>query len=181
LEGHCGHRDLRRSSHASSEKEVVSADTAEENCGVPRSILDSKLDSKYGEMVVKNTVSASNSQEVETYLANVPEPARSTLKKMRATIKSVVPPEATEGLSYGMPAFHYKGALVAYAAFKNHCSLFPMQASLIDEMRDELKGYRTSKGTLQFPRETPLPAPLIKKIVKARIFENKLKEQIKRK
>src|SRR5208282_265598 len=109
---------------------------------------------------------------VNAYLAKVPEPARSTLEKMRATIRSVLPAEATEGLSYGIPAFRYKGALVGYAAFKNHCSFFPMQASLIDEMKEELKGYRTSKGTLQFPVDKPLPAALVKKMVKARVAEN---------
>jgi uncharacterized protein YdhG (YjbR/CyaY superfamily) len=109
---------------------------------------------------------------VEAYLAGVPEPARTTLRKMRAMIRSVVPKEATEGLSYGMPAFRYKGALVAYAAFKDHCSFFPMQASLIDEMQEELTAYRTSKGTLQFPREKPLPAGLVKKMVKRRVEEN---------
>ena len=109
---------------------------------------------------------------VEDYLDQVPEPARSTLQKIRAAIRSVVPPAATEGLSYGMPAFHYKGSLVAYAAFKKHCSFFPMQASLIDQMKDELAGYRTSKGTLQFPLDRPLPAALVKKMVKVRIEEN---------
>ncbi len=112
---------------------------------------------------------------VDAYLAKVSEPARTTLGKLRATIRSVVPSEATEGLSYGMPAFHYKGALVAYAAFKNHCSFFPMQASLTDEMQEELKGYRTSKGTLQFSLDKPLPAPLVKKMVKRRIAENELR------
>jgi uncharacterized protein YdhG (YjbR/CyaY superfamily) len=110
--------------------------------------------------------------EVDAYLAKVPEPARTTLEKLRATIRSVVPPETTEALSYGIPAFRYKGGLVAYAAFKKHCSFFPMQASLIDEMKDELKNYRTSKGTLQFPPNKPLPVPLVKKMVKARIAEN---------
>ena len=114
----------------------------------------------------------SQAADVEVYLAKVPEPARTTLEKLRATIRSVVPPEATEALSYGMPAFRYKGALVAYAAFKKHCSFFPMQASLIDEMTDELKNYRTAKGTLQFPLDKPLPATLVKKMVKARIAEN---------
>ncbi|HUD99442.1 MAG TPA: DUF1801 domain-containing protein [Bryobacteraceae bacterium] len=113
---------------------------------------------------------------VTAYLARVPEPARSTLEKIRATIRSVVPAEATEGLSYGMPAFRYKGALVAYAAFKNHCSFFPMQASLIDEMKEELKGYRTSKGTLQFPVDKPLSTALVKKMVKARVAENEGKK-----
>jgi uncharacterized protein YdhG (YjbR/CyaY superfamily) len=111
-------------------------------------------------------------EDVEAYLAEVGEPARTTLKKLRATIRSVVPPETTEGLSYGMPAFRYKGALVAYAAFKSHCSFFPMQASLIDEMKEELKGYRTSKGTLQFDPDKGLPAALVKKMVRARVAEN---------
>ena len=98
--------------------------------------------------------------------------ARTTLEKLRTVIRSIVPPETTEALSYGIPAFRYKGGLVAYAAFKKHCSFFPMQASLIDEMKDELKDYRTSKGTLQFPLDKPLPATLVKKMVKARIAEN---------
>jgi uncharacterized protein YdhG (YjbR/CyaY superfamily) len=114
--------------------------------------------------------------DVEAYLDTVPEPARTTLEKVRATIRSVVPAEATEGLSYGMPAFRYKGALVAYAAFKDHCSFFPMNASLIDTMKEELRGYRTSKGTLQFPVDKPLPAALVKKMVKARIADNERKK-----
>jgi len=113
---------------------------------------------------------------VEAYLARVPEPARSTLEKLRATIRAAVPAEATEGLSYGMPAFHYMGALVAYAAFKRHCSFFPMNASLIDTMADELKAYRTAKGTLQFAQDQPLPAALVRKIVKARVAENEAKK-----
>lgn len=117
----------------------------------------------------------STADDVDAYFARVPEPARTTLSKLRVTIGSVVPSGATEQLSYGMPAFHYKGALVAYAAFKNHCSFFPMQASLIDEMQEELKGYRTAKGTLQFPLDKPLAAALVKKMVKKRIAENERK------
>jgi len=113
---------------------------------------------------------------VEEYLAKVPEPAQSTLRKVRASIKAAAPKEATEGISYGMPAFRYKGALVGYAAFKNHCSFFPMQASLIDAMKDELKAYRTAKGTLQFAMDKPLPATLIKKMVKARVIENEARK-----
>ena len=114
-------------------------------------------------------------EAMNAYLARVPEPARSTLEKLRATIRSVVPAETTEAISYGIPAFRYNGGLVAYAAFKNHCSFFPMQASLIDTMKEELKGFRTSKGTLQFPSDKPLPAALVKKMVKARVSENKQK------
>jgi uncharacterized protein YdhG (YjbR/CyaY superfamily) len=117
-------------------------------------------------------------KDVEAYLARVPEPARSTLEKVRATIRSVVPAEATEALSYGMPAFRYKGALVGYAAFKNHCSFFPMNASLLDALADDLKGYRTSKGTLQFPLDKPLPVTLVKKMVKARVAENERKKSV---
>jgi uncharacterized protein YdhG (YjbR/CyaY superfamily) len=107
---------------------------------------------------------------VDEYLARVPEPARSTLSKVRATIRSVVPPEATEAISYGIPAFKYKGTLVWFAAFAEHCSFFPT-AGVIEEFKDELKGFPTSKGTIQFPVNKPLPATLVKKMVKARVAQ----------
>ena len=87
-------------------------------------------------------------------------------------IRAAAPKEATEAISYGMPAFKYKGSLVGYAAFKEHCSFFPMSGTLIEEMQDDLKKYKTSKGTIQFPLDKPLPAALVKKLVKARILEN---------
>ena len=106
---------------------------------------------------------------VDEYLAEVSEPARSTLSKMRAMIRSIAP-EATEAISYGMPAFKYKGrGLVAYAAFKNHCSFFPMSGAVVESFAAELKGYATSKGTIQFPSDKGLPAGLVKKIVKAKM------------
>jgi uncharacterized protein YdhG (YjbR/CyaY superfamily) len=114
--------------------------------------------------------------DVETYLAWCPEPHRSTLKKIRAMIRSVVPKQTTEAISYGMPAFRYNGGLVGYAAFKEHCSFFPMSATLLDDFADEIKGYRTSKGTLQFPVDKPLPAALVKKMVKARVVQNQTKK-----
>ncbi len=120
---------------------------------------------------------ASGAADVEKYLAAVPEPARTTLEKVRATIRSVVPAEAVEALSYGMPAFKYKGALVGYAAFQEHCSFFPMSASLLDEFPEETKKYRSSKGTLQFPLDKPLPAALLKKLVKARVAQNEAKKK----
>ena len=116
-------------------------------------------------------------KDVDEYLARLPEPARTTLNKIRATIRSVAPPEATEGISYGMPAFKYKGPLVFIAAFSGHCSLFPGSGSLIEEFQDDLKGYHTSKGTIQFPVDKPLPAALVKKLVKARIAQNERKKQ----
>jgi uncharacterized protein YdhG (YjbR/CyaY superfamily) len=120
---------------------------------------------------------AAGASAVAAYLAAVPEPARSSLEKMRVLIRSTAPAEATEAIGYGMPTFRYKGALVAYAAFKNHCSLFPMNASLVEAFKDELKEYKTSKGTIQFTAEKPLPAALVKKLVKARVAENEQKKQ----
>jgi uncharacterized protein YdhG (YjbR/CyaY superfamily) len=116
-------------------------------------------------------------RDVEGYLAGVSEPARSTLDKIRAVIRAAVPAEATETISYGMPAFRYKGTLLGYAAFSNHCSLFPMSARVIVALADELKGYETSKGTIRFPVDKPPPAALVKKIVKMRVADNENKKQ----
>jgi len=108
------------------------------------------------------------------YLAGVPEPARSSLQKIRAAIQSVVPPGTTETISYGMPAFKYHGILVYFAAFSDHCSLFPT-ALAIEQFKNELKGFQTSKGTIQFTTDKPLPISLVKKMVKARIAQNERK------
>jgi uncharacterized protein YdhG (YjbR/CyaY superfamily) len=109
---------------------------------------------------------------VEEYLESVPQPARTTLEKVRAVIRSAAPKGTTEIISYGIPTFHYKRGLVAYAAFKDHCSFFPLGSKALDEFKDELKQYRVSKGTLHFSLDKPLPAALIKKIVRARIGQN---------
>src|SRR5438105_11941728 len=114
---------------------------------------------------------------VDEYIQAVPEPARGTLKKIRSIIRSVVPPGTTEAISYGIPMFKYKGALFGYAAFTNHCSLFPMGSSVIQAFKDDLKGFQTSKGTIRFPVDKPPPTPLLKKLVKARIAQNELKHQ----
>ena len=108
---------------------------------------------------------------IDEYLAVVPEPGRTTLENMRATIRAAAP-AASEVISYGMPAFKYRGrGLVAIAAFKKHCSLFPMSGAVIEKFKVELEGFHTSKGTLQFPLDKPLPASLVKKIVRARMVE----------
>lgn len=109
---------------------------------------------------------------VDEYLAAVPEPARSTLDQIRAAIRSTVPAEAAEAISYGIPVFKHKGAVVWFAAFRDHCSLFP-GASVIAAFKDELKDYQTSKGTIRFPLDKPLPPALVKKLVKARMAERK--------
>jgi uncharacterized protein YdhG (YjbR/CyaY superfamily) len=110
--------------------------------------------------------------KVEEYLSRVPEPARSTLELVRAAIRSAVPSGTTEVISYGMPAFRYEGVLVSYAAFKDHCSFFPMSAVLLDEFAEDVKNYRTSKGTLHFPLDKPLPAALVRNIVRIRVMQN---------
>lgn len=114
---------------------------------------------------------------VDGYLAGVPEPARSTLNKVRGAIRSAVPPEATEAIGYRIPTFRYKGALVAYAAFSDHCSLFPMSLAVMAAFKDELKGFATSKGTIRFPLDKPLPSALVKKLVKARLAEKAQKKR----
>jgi uncharacterized protein YdhG (YjbR/CyaY superfamily) len=106
---------------------------------------------------------------VEEYLAGVREPQRSTLKKVRAVILSVLPEEATEVISYRIPCVMYKGMLVGYAAFADHCSLFGMSSTLLGPMKEDLKKYSTSKGTVRFAVDKPLPASLIKKVVKSAI------------
>jgi len=109
----------------------------------------------------------------DEYLAGIPEPAHSTLQHIRQVIKSVVPKETTEVISYGIPMFKYKGMLVAYAAYAKHCSLFPTGSGVIEKFSKELKHYSTDKGTIRFQADTPLPDALIKKIVKTRIAENR--------
>jgi len=113
---------------------------------------------------------------VDEYLAAVPEPARSTLQKTRAAIRSAAPAEATEGISYGMPMFKFKGVLVWFAAFADHCSLFPT-AGVIAAFKNELKPFTTSKGTIQFPLDKPLPAALVKRMIKARLAQIESKKR----
>jgi uncharacterized protein YdhG (YjbR/CyaY superfamily) len=115
-------------------------------------------------------------KNVDEYLAGVPEPARSTLNKIRAAIRSAAPPGATEVISYRMPAFKYKEVLIWFAAFSDHCSLFPT-AAVIETFKNELKGYTTSKGTIHFPTDKPLSAALVKKMVKARVTQIEKKKR----
>jgi uncharacterized protein YdhG (YjbR/CyaY superfamily) len=119
-------------------------------------------------------------KDIDEYLAGIPEPARTTLSKVRAVIRSVVPKEAAEAISYGIPTFKYQGSLVAFAAFKNHCSLFPMSKAVIEAFKNELKGYETSKGTIHFALDRPLPAALLKKMVKMRMAQNEERKRPRR-
>ena len=114
---------------------------------------------------------------VDEYLAKLPEPQRTTLARVREVIQSVLPAEATEVISYRIPCVKYKGMLVGYAAFTDHCSLFGMSSTLLGPLREDLKNYRTSKGTIRFAIDKPLPAALIKKLVKSAIAEKEKLEK----
>jgi uncharacterized protein YdhG (YjbR/CyaY superfamily) len=112
------------------------------------------------------------SRSVADYLAEIPEESRAALEKVRKTIKAAAP-NTIETISYQMPTFKYQGrALVGIAAFKNHCSLFPYSKEVLETLEEELRPFDTSgKGTIRFPADKPLPASLIKKIVKVRMKE----------
>jgi uncharacterized protein YdhG (YjbR/CyaY superfamily) len=112
---------------------------------------------------------------VDDYLAALPEEKRATLEKVRKAIRAAAP-KATETISYQIPTYKQDGSLVAFAAFKDHCSFFPMSYKVIQEHQDELKAYDVSKGTIRFPVNKPLPAGLVKKMVKARMKENEARK-----
>ena len=109
--------------------------------------------------------------QVRAYFAATPPKARAALKKIRAAIRSVAP-RAEEAFSYRIPAFKLRGRpLVWYAAFKNHCSLFPMTGAIRRKLATSLKGYEMSKGTVRLPLAKPIPVGLVKKLVRARMAE----------
>jgi uncharacterized protein YdhG (YjbR/CyaY superfamily) len=107
---------------------------------------------------------------VDEYLAALSEKERAVLSNIRKTIKATAP-KAEEAISYGMPGYKYHGMLVYFAAFKNHCSFFS-GTSMMEKFGKEVEKYKTSKGTMQFTVDKPIPASLIKKIVKERMKQN---------
>lgn len=116
-------------------------------------------------------------KDIDEYLARIPANVRTTLEALRKMIKDAAP-KAEEGISYQVPIFKYQGSLVSFGAAQNHCSFYVMSPATMKAFKDELKGYDTSPGTIRFPHDKPLPAGLVKKLVKARIKEN---EEIKAK
>lgn len=112
---------------------------------------------------------------VDDYLAQVSEPERATLQTLRETIRALVP-DAVETISYQMPTFRYHSkALVGFAAFTNHCSLFPYSSGVMSQLKEELAAYDTSGkgGTIRFTAEAPLTASVVEAIVATRIAEIK--------
>lgn len=109
---------------------------------------------------------------VDAYLASLSDDKRAALEKVRRAIKAAAP-NAEECISYRLPAFRLNGRmLVAYGATASHCAFYPMSSSTVEACKDELEGYETSKGTVRFQADHPLPAALVRKLVEARVVEN---------
>ena len=110
-------------------------------------------------------------QDVDEYMAQLPDDRRAVMEQLRSTIRSAAP-DATEVISYNMPAFRLGGRfLVSYEAFKHHYSLFPWNEEMLDELGDEMKPYAVGKGTIRFPADQPIPLDLVTRIVAFKVRE----------
>ncbi len=115
---------------------------------------------------------AAKPKDIDEYLARVSDPKkRAALEKLRRTVRAAAP-GAEECIAYQLPAFRFHGLLVAFGAAVKHCALYPMSGALVEAHQKELKGFDTSKGTIRFQPEKPLPVALVRKLVKARIAQN---------
>jgi uncharacterized protein YdhG (YjbR/CyaY superfamily) len=108
---------------------------------------------------------------IDEYLAALSDDKRAALENLRRTIRAAAP-NAEECMSYQLPTFRLKRMLVAFGATANHCAFYLLSSSTVAAHQNELKDYDTSKGTIRFPPDKPLPAALVRKLVKARIAEN---------
>ena len=123
---------------------------------------------------------AEKEKTFDSYLTSVDDEQRAALEKLRATIAKTVP-DAEEAISYGLPAFKLNGKpLVAIGATKNHCAFYPLSESIVAQFAVELSNFETSKGTIRFQADKPLPAKLVRKLVKSRIAENNAKTRKRR-
>ena len=116
---------------------------------------------------------------IDEYLAGLSDDKRAALETLRKTIRAAAP-HAEECISYQLPAFRQDGMLVAFGATANHCAFYLMSSSMVEAHKDELKDYDTSKGTIRFHADKPLPVALVRKLVKARIAENEGRRSIAR-
>ena len=110
-------------------------------------------------------------EEVDAYLAALDEPKQSTLRELRRTILGIIP-DAEQCISYRLPAFRLRGKVIAgFAAFKSHLSYLPHSGTVLPELHADVAGYETTKGSLHFPVDSPLPQALVKKLIDARISQ----------
>lgn len=116
---------------------------------------------------------------IDEYIANFPVHVQAKLEELRAVIKKTAP-EAEEKISYQMPAFMFKGILVYFAAFSKHIGFYPTSSG-IEKFKEELAGFKSSKGAIQFPIDKPLPLDLITRIVMFRLKENLVRAELKAK
>ncbi len=114
---------------------------------------------------------AGKPKTIDEYLAALSDDKRAALEALRKTVRAAAP-KAEECISYQLPAFHQDGMLVAFGAAQKHCAFYLMSSSTVETHKDELKDYDTSKGTIRFQADKPLPVALVRKLVKARIAEN---------
>jgi len=110
---------------------------------------------------------------IEKYLAPLPPAFQAALQQLRRTIRAAAP-EAIETISYRLPAFDWHGSLVAFGAASKHCALYVMSGTALDAFQQELEAFDLSKGTVRFSPDKPIPATLVRRIVKARMLENEL-------
>ena len=114
---------------------------------------------------------AAKPKTIDEYLAALSADKRAALEKLRKTIRAAAP-QAEECISYQLPAYRQNGMLVGFGATANHCAFYLMSSSTVEAHKDELKDYDTSKGTIRFQADRPLPVALVRKLVKARMVEN---------
>lgn len=114
---------------------------------------------------------------IDEYLSRLGDDKRAALEKLRKTIRAAAP-KAEECISYSLPAFRLNGVLVGFGATTNHCALYPMSGSIVETYKKDLAKYDTNKGTIRFQPDKPLPDALVRKLVKARIAENKARSRV---
>lgn len=122
-------------------------------------------------LISDRKISAVSAREVDGYLRSLEQPKRTTLALLRRTILEIIP-QAEQVISYGVPAFRVGGKTVAgMAAFKNHLAYLPFSGSVLTQLADELDGYTTTKSSLHFPIDRPLPKTLVRRLIAARLGE----------
>ena len=115
-------------------------------------------------------------ETVDGYLGTLPKDTRVALEKLRKAIKAAAP-KATEGISYQIPTFKHQGVLVAFAAFEGHCGFYIISEKVLRAHAVELRDYKLNKASIRFPADKPIPAALVKKLVKARVAENETRRR----